>query len=402
MKRIYQSVIEKHLHDYQQMVILAGPRNIGKTKLGKEIVSHVKNLLYLNWNDISHREIILSDPEKIYRNFRLSTIGNNLPIIFFDNLNYYKKWKNLLKGYYDVLAARCKFMVAVSEKVETYRAGQDSMLGRYFSYRIHPFTVAELCRREDFSIEYTLPHKIPMDYWNSLISFGGFPEPLKKNTKSFHTRWSNNYRTCFVNTDMRELANVNDSYTLDLLIQMLQRNVGSLVNFSKIARDLQTTVPTIQHWHNVLSNHYYCFALSPWPHNIKRSLQKIPKFYLYDWSQVADKHRRIENLLACHLNKAVDFWNDIGLGSYELYYLRDKEQHEVDFLIVKNKKPWIMIDIKSSERAQLNPSLLRFHEQLKVPYVFQAVVDMQFIDKDCFLANKPVVVPLKTFLSQLV
>ena len=400
MKRIYQSVLEAHLRDYRQMVVLTGPRAVGKTTLCKEIISSIEPSLYLNWN--ADREIILAGPEKIYNKIKPTNLADKLPVIVLDDLYLYKEWKNLLKGYYDILSDRCRFIITVNDKVGTYRAGQDSMMGRYFSYCIHPLTIAELCQRSDFSKDSTFPQKISRDDWSALLEFGGFPEPFQKSTKSFHTRWSNNFRESIIKIDVRELSKVNDLQRLDLLAQMIQRNVGCHANFSKIARDLQTSVPTIQHWHTVLSNHYYCFALSSWSHNVKRSLRKAPKFYLYDWSQITNINRRIENLVACHLNKAVDFWNDTGIGIYELYYICDKDKHEVDFLVVKDQKPWLMLDVKESKNSRLNPSLSRFCEQLKVPHVFQVVADMPYIDKDCFSVNKPVIVPLTTFLSQLV
>lgn len=167
-----------------------------------------------------------------------------------------------------------------------------------------------------------------------------------------------------------------------------------------MARAIQTSTPTVQHWSEVLCNLYYCFSVYPWSQDISRTLQKAPKFYFYDWSQIKDENIKIENFVACHLKKAVDFWNDIGLGEYQLYYVRDKDKYEVDFLVIKNGKPWIMIDVKCSQN--LSRSILRFQEQLQVPHVFQLSYKSTYVDKDCFSENKPVIVPMKTILSQLV
>lgn len=69
--------------------------------------------------------------------------------------------------------------------------------------------------------------------------------------------------------------------------------------------------------------------------------------------------------MASHLLKAVHFWTDTGLGSYDLYYLRDKEKREVDFLITKDNKPWILLEVKASENKSLSPNLLYFQEQVQ-------------------------------------
>lgn len=65
----------------------------------------------------------------------------------------------------------------------------------------------------------------------------------------------------------------------------------------------------------------------------------------------------MENFIASHLFKAVHFWTDRGLGEYQLYFLRDKEKREVDFLVVKNKQPWLLVEVKSSDNAGLSKSL---------------------------------------------
>lgn len=402
MKRIYRSVIEAHLRDYQQMIILTGPDAIGKTTLMEEIINDLKYALYLNWHVDSHCESVLEGPEKVYKKVASSNVhSKKFPVIFFDELNLYKNWKNLLKGYYDVLSSRCRFVIAINERVDTYRAGKDSMMGRYFSYRIHPLTVSELCGRSNFSNEYISPCKISMEDWNNLLAFGGFPEPFQKSTKSFHTRWSNECQNQLIKENIRNLTKINDLHRIGLFAKILKKNVGLIVSLNKIASDLQVTAPTVQSWFTVLSNYYYGFGLSPWSNNVKRSLRKAQKFYLSDWSQIKESNKRIENLVACHLKKAVDFWSDIGLGSYELYYLCDKDKREVDFLVVKDQEPWLMVDVGFKNKS-LSQNLLRFQEQLKVPYVFQVVSDLPYVDKDCFSVNKPVIVPLMTFLSQLI
>lgn len=401
MRRLYQSIIETHLRDYHQMVILAGPRSVGKTTLCKEILSSRK-ALSLNWDNIADRELILSGPENILHKINMKSTGNGLPIVVFDDLSLYREWKNLLKGYYDVLSNQCRFIIIANEKVNIYRSGQDSMMGRYFSYQIHPLTVSELCQRSDFSNDYSLPKEIAEGNWNTLLKYGGFPEPFLKSTQRYHSQWSKNRRDCWVTIDAREQARVTDSQLFNLLIELLERNVGQATNFTSVARPLQISVPTVQHWYEVLCNHYYCFSLSPWTGNIKRSLQKAPKFYLYDWSQIKDENKKIENFVACHLKKTIDFWNDIGLGSYQLFYIRDKDGYEVDFVVIKNGNPWMMLDVVNSKIKDLSQSLLHFQKQLDLSHVFQLSPDMPYVEKDCFSVDKPIIVPIKTFLSQLV
>lgn len=166
---------------------------------------------------------------------------------------------------------------------------------------------------------------------------------------------------------------------------------------------MQVSDQTIKNWINQLQSFYYCFTLSPWSKNVIRSLTKEPKVYLNDWSLISDKGKKYENFIAAHLLKAVQFWTDDGFGDYELYYLRDKNKREVDFLVTKDHKPWLMVEVKTSLKEPLSKHLYYFQEQLNVPHVLQVVIEADYMDSDCFShLYQPTIVPAKTFLSQLI
>jgi predicted AAA+ superfamily ATPase len=90
------------------------------------------------------------------------------------------------------------------------------------------------------------------------------------------------------------------------------------------------------------------------------------------------------------------------LGKYELFFIRDKDKNEIDFLITKNSDPWILIEVKKSADSPINPALYRFQKQLGIKYAFQLAFDMPYINKDCFLLKCPIIIPMRTFLSQLI
>ncbi len=92
----------------------------------------------------------------------------------------------------------------------------------------------------------------------------------------------------------------------------------------------------------------------------------------------------------------------MGFGNYELYFLRTLEKKEVDFLVVKNRQPWFLVEVKSANNQSLSKNLIDFQKQLDAPHAFQVVMDLPYVDKNCFEATGPVIVPAKTFLSQLV
>ena len=132
-----------------------------------------------------------------------------------------------------------------------------------------------------------------------------------------------------------------------------------------------------------------------------RSLRKEPKWYLRDWAMVSDIGKRAETFVACHLLKAVEGWTDLGLGEFQLAYLRDKEKREVDFVVVRDGRPWFLVEVKQSS-GHLQGALAHFQRQLGAPNAFQVVIDAEPITADCFARpDGPLVVPARTFLSQL-
>ena len=80
----------------------------------------------------------------------------------------------------------------------------------------------------------------------------------------------------------------------------------------------------------------------------------------------------LENLVALHLRKACDFWTDTAQGDFELRYIRDKEGREVDFLILRDKAPFMLVECKTSDTT-LSPALERFATALSLRKGFQLV-----------------------------
>ena len=201
--------------------------------------------------------------------------------------------------------------------------------------------------------------------------------------------------------DIRDLAKVQELAQLEVLANILKYQSGQLFNYSTLANKVRVSDQTIRRWLNVLKSFFYCFTLQPWSTNINRSLLKEPKLYLCDWSIVEEPGQRLETFVACQLKKAIDFWNDYGFGKYNLYFLRDKEKKEVDFLITENNEPWILIEVKSSANQSISPSIFHFQEQIKAKHAIQLAFDLPYVEYDFRDSKTPKIIPLASFLSQI-
>ena len=202
--------------------------------------------------------------------------------------------------------------------------------------------------------------------------------------------------------DVRDLNAVQDISQFEILAHLIKEQSGQVCNYSSLAKKIRVSDPTIRRWINILESIYYSFSIRPWLKNVTRSILKEPKVYLWDWALVENLGSKFENYVACHLNKYVSFLKETGRDDFALYYLRDKEKREVDFLITKGGDPWIMLETKISNDKRFSKSFLYFHKQLKPTYTLQVVHNMDYVNQSCFIGPDPLIVPAKTFLSQLI
>ena len=404
MKRIYFDLIKYHLNNWDQMVFIEGPRQVGKTTLAKKLIAHSELNIYYNWDNLEDRKLIVSGQNFIESTKLFNTVTDSKPIIIFDEIHKLPNWKNYLKGFYDTYKDQLKIIATGSSKLSLFKKGQDSLMGRYFSYNVHPLSLAEINTNVDqrFKTLINTPVNSDPKICNDLMEFGGFPDPYIHSSKIFYNNWSKLRFEQLFKEDIISVEDIKNISKLELLAYILTENSSQQINFSNLANKIQISDQTIRKWMTMLENFYFGFLLKPWSTNIARSILKEPKFYLWDWSPITNEGSKIESLIAVHLKKAVSFWNDSGKGSFDLYYLRTKDNKEVDFIVTKNNEPWFLVEVKKSPSASLNKNLAYFQEQTGAKHAFQVVFDMDYIDKNCFEYTKPIIVPAKTFLSQLV
>ena len=402
MKRIYEDVVVDHISSNRQMLFIMGPRQVGKTTTTQAVGTLQPDFFYYNWDNDNDRQILLKGTTEIASQSKLEALTEKPPLIVFDEIHKFKKWKQLLKGLYDSYPNQAHILATGSAKLNVYRRGGDSLMGRYFPFRFHPLSIAEIVNPTIPSTELRLePQKISPEDLEKLLTFGGYPDPFINGTARFYNRWKNTRLEKLFKEDIRDLTRVQEIDQLQTMALLLQNQVGQNTTYDSLAGKVRVSANTIRSWLSILKSLYFCFDIRPWSKNVTRSLIKEPKYYLWDWSLCEDPGARIENFVASHLLKAVHFWTDFGFGEYDLHYLRDKSQREVDFVITKNKKPWMLIEVKSAERP-LSPSLKYYQDMIQAPYAFQLAFDAPFVNKNCFESSTPKVVPATTFLSQLI
>ncbi|MCR4318216.1 MAG: AAA family ATPase [Planctomycetes bacterium] len=397
-KRIYDAILEEHLGLYRQMAFVSGPRQVGKTT-----TCRMQSDAYVNWDDVDDREKIMSGPRAIAASYGIDRMKSKAPVIVFDELHKFPRWKSFLKGFFDVYSERARTIVTGSSRLDVYKRGGDSLMGRYFYYRMHPFTLAETIRQSipDPKTIVRPPQKAKQTEFDSLWRHGGFPEPFLKRDDRFTRRWTSLRREQIIREDIRDLTGIAQLDQIEVLARILSTRSSCQLVYSNLARELRTSDVTTKNWTESLCSLHFGFFVRPWFKNVARSLRKEPKWFLRDWSEVTDAGQKAETFVACHLLKAVENWTDLGFGKFQLCYLRDKEKREVDFVVIRDEEPWFIIEVKMSDEP-LSPSLGYFQNQIRAPFAFQVSIDDEYVDANCFEnPGSPIKVPASTFLSQL-
>lgn len=347
MRYLFQPVLK----DLQKkMVFIGGPRQCGKTTFAKSILAETKGL-YLNWDsDEDRREILEKKWSHADR------------LIVLDELHKFPRWKNWIKGTFDTQKDHHQFLITGSARLDLYRRGGDSLLGRYHYWRLHPFTLSEL------------PKGItPQDAMNRLMLVGGFPEPFLDNDETEARRWRRERFDRVLRDDVRDLEQIRDIQTLSLFVDQLRTRVGGPVVLSNIAQDLQVSPKTLKHWLEVLEKMYLVFLVKPFTKNLPRAIQKPPKVCFFDNADViGDEGARFENLMATSLLKRLNFLEDSTGRRYELRYIRDKEGREVDFAVVEDNQLVELVEAKWSE-GEVSKSLSYYAEKLGPLSAYQVV-----------------------------
>jgi predicted AAA+ superfamily ATPase len=141
VERTCLSIIKEIIEKFNKMAFLSGPRQVGKTTLAKHYQDQFGQSSYFNWDNSLHQKKLLTDPLFFEKENR--DPGKPFLVVL-DEIHKYARWKNYLKGVYDEGKEDFRFLITGSGRLDLFKKGRDSLLGRYFSVPLFPFSMGEL------------------------------------------------------------------------------------------------------------------------------------------------------------------------------------------------------------------------------------------------------------------
>lgn len=353
MKRYIDEQARRDLQ--HKMVVLTGPRQVGKTTLSQQLLNELPGGQYLNFDVAAHRAVIQAQSWR-----------QGVPLLVLDEIHKMRDWKGWLKGVVDGRPAGQAVLVTGSARMDTFRQTGESLAGRYFRLRLHPLSVREWSDAGLGSPQTALTH---------LLARGGFPEPALAGTETDAQRWRTDYFAGLVREDVLEFSRLQEVNAMRLFAEMLRSRVGSPLSLASMARDLQLSPVTLGKYLDILEALFIVFVVRPWHRNIARATLQAPKVYFYDTGLVlGDEGLRFENLVACHLLKNVHWQQDTRGAAVDLHYIRTKDEAEVDFCLSDGDTLTHLVECKLSD-TKPHRALARFAAQWPQAKAVQLVRD---------------------------
>jgi len=400
----------------RHMVFLAGPRQVGKTMLAKQwLKKRGCAKLYYNWDDISTRQAYITDSRFFESAAR--SLDTRDPWIVFDEIHKRNRWRDILKGAYDLFGEEFRFLITGSARLDLFRRSGDSLVGRYNLFHMMPLSIGEIvgepsgsCFLQEAAFDkladaFEKSISTPVtsetaDAFEKLSQFGPFPEPFIKQNDRFCRKWHQDYISLIVREELKDISRVIELDKVERLLFLMPSRIMSPLSMSNMAAEIEVAHTTVKSWLEQLNRLYIMFPVLPWTRKVSRGLKKEKKWYFIDWYYAPEGPARMENMMAAYLHRTCLALTDMGYGSYRLHYARTIDRKEVDFVVARDHRPILAVEVKSSETALSRPLNERQSWLFNTPTLGIQVVDQRGVLKK--YKNNTWIVSIERLLALLV
>ena len=340
---------EKIVQELSRMfgaVLVAGPRQVGKTTMLEKITSGVG---YVTLDD----PIVRAGAEEESGTF----FKDNPPPVFVDEIQKAPALFEQIKLYLDRERKKGQFFLCGSQQFKMMKGISESLAGRIGLVTLLGFSLREECGIECHAPfipteEYFTERKgqladISYDEVWKRIHRGSMPELYSNPGFSWQMFYGAYVRT-YIERDVRELSEIGDTVKFTRFMVAAAASTGQLLNLASLARDVGISQPTAERWLSILVASNIVYLLQPYSSNITKRAIKTPKLYFLDTGLAAyltkwntpDVLKNgamagafFESFVISEIIKS--YYNN-GILEPPLYFYRDKDMNEIDLLIEGN------------------------------------------------------------------
>ena len=383
------------------VLLLTGPRQVGKTTLLESLAESDRN--YVTLDDLEQRYLAQSDPKLFLQRHK--------PPLIIDEVQYAPELFSVIKMAVDKDKIPGQFWLTGSQKFHLMQGITESLAGRVAVLDLLGLSQAEMQHRKQLPflptqqwIEQARESSQEMDLLDVFkrIWRGSFPRVALDESMP-REAFYNGYLQTYLQRDVRDLTKVGDERSFYLFIRAAAARTGQLLNYADLARDVDVDQKTIKSWLSILEASGIIFLLQPWHSNITKRLIKTPKLYFLDtglcsyltqWSSPesleagAMAGEILETYMVSEIIKS--YWHN-GLNP-SLYFYRDKEKREIDLLIEQDNQLYPIEFKKSASPSRSASKHFKILESLNINVGHGAVICL--VDTDLPMSEKVTSIPV--------
>ncbi len=353
----------------REIKVLAGVRRSGKSTIFYQIIQKLiengtnpENILYINFEDESLMDL---DFDKIIELYLQNTGIKKDIYLFLDEIQYRKKWEFWLKKQYDLKKFKQIFVTGSSSSL--LDSDYSTLLtGREIIFIIYPLNFKEFLSFSNYKLQKFLLKEDRAEIKRLLkqyLEFGGFPEIVLENTKKYQLLIE--YYKSILNKDIILRYNINGKKLFDLAKYLIS-NIAQLHSYKKLSATVNLSATTISEYLDYLEQAFLLFQIPIFSYKIKDQLQYPRKIYFVDTGLANSVGFKFDQ----NYSKLIENLVAVELKGKEIYYWRDYQQREVDFVIKEGIKVKQLIQVcysleNEETRKREIMGLLKASEELK-------------------------------------
>jgi len=375
-ERVIQPAIERASRGFP-VLLLTGMRQIGKSWVMEHLGG--KERRYITLDDVKLRTLAKTDPERF--------IEENPPPVIIDEVQYAPELFPYIKIHVDKAKKNGLFWLTGSQRFHLMKGIQESLAGRVAILNMLGFSYKEIIREpknsRPFLPSLNLTKKTPSaKQLTSTQVFeriwrGSFPRIItNRNVRNMWKLFYESYIQTYIARDVKDFYNIENELNFYNFLVAVAARTGQLLNYSNLAKDAHIDLRTAKLWLEILERSGIIQLLYPYSSNIAKRTIKAPKVYFLDtglashlcsWSTPealrdgAQGGGMLETYAFAEILKS--YWHNGD--NPNIYFYRDTDQKEIDFVIERNMTLYPM-EVKKTA----NPDATDF-KQFKTLSVFK-------------------------------
>ncbi len=367
----------KSFLDMDEILVIQGARQVGKTTLMKMLIEDLKKkgvsesqIMYLDLEDINLLSLCNQGVNETISYVKSRTSGKGKCFIFIDEIQYLDNPSGFLKLFYEHYRNDYKLIVSGSSSFEIRKKFKDSLVGRIIVFELYGLDFEEYLHFKGKTynlknLKSSLAQKELIGLFKEYLIYGGYPRVALIDNITQKETYLKQVINTYLKKDIRDIGDIRNVQKFNDLLLILSDQSGSLVNIDELANTIGIARETVYDYLFIMENTYIIKKIPPYHKNIRTELTKMPKIYFEDtgvlnFLRYGAFIEKIDGIL---------FENGIfsiirkNIPGESIKFWRTTERQEIDFIIDVPSKPIMGFEVKLRYNRQPIRNIVSFKKK---------------------------------------